>query len=299
MATMLLGRLKTIADAVIDLSNDASQKLATDARLLRYINACIADVAKTGYWKTTGTLSLVAGTASYPFSTTFPTFLSLERGGSAVRDSTTNIPLILCSTRHDYNNVLLRVATGTPRYYYHESNALYLAPVPEAALDLLVSYTYKPTAVSSRDLKETATHWVQDSGATGHFVDDTSTAQTLGEGNDCPEIVEGLAVELTTGTFTISSITPDGEGSGEVTLSAASVNATVNSIYDSTLTSPPWPDAYDDGLAAFFCLWKIFSSDSTHTASDKSVATYGQQYLRELNSMVGAALPPIVLRPYR
>lgn len=301
MATTLLGRLGKIALKVQARANDRNLQWASDTNVLIWINECIAEVAAKDYWKTTGTLSLVAETSSYSLPTAFSTFRSLSKGDSAVTDSETNIPLVICPTKNEYNNVLLTVATGTPLYYYHESNVFYPAPVPDAALNLYVHYSYKPADRTSRDLKVDINQWVQDSGATGHFVDDSDpvVAQTLGDGNDCPEVVEGVTVSLVAGDFTITSITGDGDGTGEVTLSAATPTADVQSIYDASVTDPPWLED-DDGLMCVpYCLWMLFESDSTHAASEKRAMTNQAKFVRALNSMVGAAMPPCILRPYR
>jgi hypothetical protein len=89
-----------------------------------------------------------------------------------------------------------------------------------------------------QDLKGTIDRWVQDSaGLTGHFEDSGDTPLTLGTDNACPLVQVGLTVEFTDANAGIVGITPDGEGTDEVTLSAAHPTADVSHIYGMAIDS--------------------------------------------------------------
>lgn len=70
------------------------------------------------------------------------------------------------------------------------------------------------------DLKGIIANWVQDSGSSGHFTDSGNNPVTLGNGNDCPHVEEGLDVIFSTNQATIVSVTGNGSGTGSVTISA-------------------------------------------------------------------------------
>lgn len=84
--------------------------------------------------------------------------------------------------------------------------------------------------MAMQDLKATIDHWVQDSGATGHFENASNVALSLGPGNDCPDVETGLTVNFTGVSKAIITIANTGSGNGEVELESAQTNATVNTI---------------------------------------------------------------------
>ena len=99
------------------------------------------------------------------------------------------------------------------------------------------SQFYAETYIDRENVQGIAAKWVQDAGTGGHFETGASAPVTIGAGKDAPYIEVGMDVIFADATVQIVSITPDGEGSGEVTLSEAHISADVTGIYGITVTA--------------------------------------------------------------
>jgi hypothetical protein len=72
---------------------------------------------------------------------------------------------------------------------------------------------------------------------------------TLGAGNDCPDVEQGIVVYYSGGNKIIVTISDDGEASGEVTLSGALTDQTITAIYGIYVdTNGARPGAVWDGV---------------------------------------------------
>ena len=84
--------------------------------------------------------------------------------------------------------------------------------------------------IARQDLKGSIDHWVEDSGATGHFEDATDVRLTLGPEQACPDVEEGMLLQFPDGNRTIINISANGDQDGQVELSDAHANGTVTAV---------------------------------------------------------------------
>ncbi|MCA1961475.1 MAG: hypothetical protein LDL33_11845, partial [Desulfomonile sp.] len=146
------GRVGTIIQEVRDLFRDETGGTLDDELLiLRWINRCLAEIARSGYWRTAGTIDLLAGTAAYDLSSRLSGFVdlhSVEWTGGGQRG-----PLTCVSNRGRFDLIAAAEASGPrPSHYFVGSNTLYVTPVPTVPVSggLTVRYSYQPAEVGCR-----------------------------------------------------------------------------------------------------------------------------------------------------
>ncbi len=140
------GRVGQIVEDVRQLFNDdGGGFIENDALILHWINRCLADIAQAGYWRTTGTIALVSGTASYDLLSGLSGFIDVH--GAEWNSGNRPQALVCLSNRARYDWLKSLEQSGSrPEYYYVESNILHLTPVPtsSSASGLAVHYSYLP-----------------------------------------------------------------------------------------------------------------------------------------------------------
>jgi|GEM_PF-615101 len=177
------GRVGAVIQEVRELFRDETGGAIDDELLiLRWINRCMAEIARAGYWRTFGAIDLLAGTAGYDLPSRLSGFVDLhgvEWTGGGQREALTCI-----SNRGRFDAIAAAEASGPrPSHYFVESNTLYVTPVPTAAVSggLTAHYSYQPADVGCRSGFTPAIPQAYDSAIVAYCLAQTfrrSTAQS-------------------------------------------------------------------------------------------------------------------------
>lgn len=146
------GRVGAIIQEVRDLfRDDGGGSIDDELLILRWINWCLGDLARSGYWRRVGGIDLLAGTTGYDLPSRLSGFVdlhSVEWTGGGHPNA-----LMCISNRKRFDEIAASAGSGArPAYYFVESNTLYVTPAPTAMVSggLTVHYSYLPAEVGCR-----------------------------------------------------------------------------------------------------------------------------------------------------
>lgn len=143
------GRVGVIVQEVRDLfRDDEGGSIDDELLIVRWINRCLADIARSGYWRGSAGIDLLSGTAGYDLPSRLPGFVDLH--GAEWTGDGNPAPLVCVSNRGRFDEIAAAgAAAARPSHYFVESNTLYVAPAPMDAVSggLTLHYSYLPPEV--------------------------------------------------------------------------------------------------------------------------------------------------------